>query len=81
MTFTVHIITPRHDPMTVGLSEFYARIAMMDPQREQSRHLLEDDLLLMHRSWQQALSTMKSMGCIDWRVSHSPSDLPVRRAA
>jgi hypothetical protein len=75
---TVHLVTPRTDPLQPGLSELYARIKATKPKRKETRHLMESDLQLMSRAWSHGLRTMAAMGCIEWRVSHDLADLPPR---
>jgi hypothetical protein len=71
---TVHIVIPRADPLVPGLSEFYAKIKQHPAKHKESRHLLPQELSLMHRSWRNALYSMAKIGCVEWIVSHRAED-------
>ena len=75
---SIHLVTPRTDPLQPGLSELYARIKATRPRQRETRHLLASDLQVMSPHWHHALKTMSGMGCIEWRVSHDLADLPAR---
>jgi len=74
--FRVHILTPRHRPDAVGLDVLYDGIIATPPERGQARHMMDDELHLIHRSWYKALRMMQRMGCIEWKVSVEVTDLP-----
>ena len=77
--FRVHILTPRARPGEVGLDDLYDGIIATPPERGQARHMMDDELHLIHRSWYKALRMMQRMGCIEWSVSLEVEDLPADR--
>ena len=77
---TIHLVTPRVDPKQPGLTELYNLIRKFPPQRRETRHLLEQQLVLMSLNWRHGLKTLNAMGCLEWRVSNSTADLPFHQA-
>ena len=77
--FRIHIITPRHLPDRAGLDDLYDGIMATTPERGQSRHMMDEELHLIHRQWYKGLVMLQRMGCIEWMVSRLSSDLSAGR--